>query len=61
MTITAFVAVYRGPTVGTAKLVALSVDPELIEELVAKLSTTTFADDPCTAAEAQRNGTVNDK
>ncbi len=34
---TTFVAVYDGATVSAAKLVALSADPELVEEFVAKL------------------------
>ena len=34
---TTFVAVYRGRTIGEAKLVAVSVEPALVAEVVARL------------------------
>ena len=34
---TSFVALYRGPTVGSAELVAVSTAPELVRELAAQM------------------------
>ena len=36
---TSFVALYRGPTVGGAELVAVSAAPELVRELAAHMLT----------------------
>ena len=57
---TTFVAVYDGPTVSTAKLVALSADPELVEEFVANLLPTSCINSPRKDAERQSNGVVNE-
>lgn len=50
---TTFVAVYHGQTVGTAKLVALSADPALVEQFVTKILPTDWANSPCEDAESQ--------
>lgn len=34
---TTFVAVYRGPTIGEAHLIAVTTDPDLVREVVTRL------------------------
>jgi len=56
-----FVAVYRGPTISTAKLVALSANPQLVEEFIAKLLPTSSAKSPREDVESRANEVVSAK
>jgi hypothetical protein len=49
---TAFVAVYRGPTVASARLVAVSSDPRLVADVASRLLREPSADgdDPATTS-----------
>lgn len=49
---TSFVALYRGPTIGESKLIAVSADPELVAALSSRLLQSALAageDDPAIA------------
>jgi hypothetical protein len=56
-----FIAIYRGSTVSAAKLVALSADPELVEEFVMKFHPTDPADRPPEAAKLRSDGIIGEK
>jgi hypothetical protein len=43
---TSFVAIYRGPTISAARLIAVSADPSLVAEVCDRLLTSPPPDDP---------------
>ena len=49
---TTFIAVYRGPTISSARLVATSVDPALVADVASRLlrEPSTDGDDPATTS-----------
>jgi hypothetical protein len=61
MAMATFVAVYRGPTINTAKLVALSANPQMVEEFVAKLLPTSSAKNPREDGESRAIEVVSEK
>jgi hypothetical protein len=56
-----FVAVYRGNSISTAKLVALSADPQLVEEFVANLLPTNSANSPREEVESRAKEVPSEK
>jgi len=60
MAMATFVAVYHGQTISTAKLVALSADPQLVEEFVANLLPTNSAKSPRKDGESRANEVVSE-
>lgn len=56
-----FVAVYHGNSISTAKLVALSADPQLVEEFVANLLPKNSAKSPRGEVESQAKEVLGEK
>ena len=53
---TTFVALYRGDSIGAAKLLALSAEPELVQDLAARLLHQTEEHDPDPVLAELENG-----
>lgn len=51
----AFVALYRGPTVGEARLLSVTSDPEIVEAFFEALGVDLAEDSPATSLRIARN------